>query len=103
MVVDYTLILWSLLTVLLVISKLCKKLNLRQQVTATATVYFRRFYVKNSYCETDPFFVASACCYLAAKAEEIPVHLKNVVAESRTLFSSESSQRLCGFAYLTNY
>ncbi|KAF8607701.1 C/H/G cyclin, partial [Ceratobasidium sp. AG-I] len=71
-----------------VISKLCKKLNLRQQVTATATVYFRRFYVKNSYCETDPFFVAAACCYLAAKAEEIPVHLKNVVAESRTLFSS---------------
>ncbi|CAE6525159.1 unnamed protein product [Rhizoctonia solani] len=72
-----------------IISKLCKKLNLRQQVVATATVYFRRFYIKNSYCETDPFFVASTCCYLAAKAEEIPVHLKSVVVESRTLYSNE--------------
>ncbi|KAG8762182.1 RNA polymerase II holoenzyme cyclin-like subunit [Ceratobasidium sp. 428] len=75
-----------------VISKLCKKLNLRQQVIATATVYFRRFYIKNAYCETDPFFVASACCYLAAKAEEIPVHLKSVVAESRSLYSSNEYQ-----------
>ncbi|KAG9101818.1 RNA polymerase II holoenzyme cyclin-like subunit, partial [Ceratobasidium sp. 370] len=74
------------------ISKLCKKLNLRQQVVATATVYFRRFYIKNSYCETDPFFVASACCYLAAKAEEIPVHLKSVVVESRTLYSHSDYQ-----------
>ncbi|KAH7343890.1 cyclin-like protein [Rhizoctonia solani] len=72
-----------------IISKLCKKLNLRQQVVATATIYFRRFYIKNSYCETDPFFVASTCCYLAAKAEEIPVHLKSVVVESRTLYSNE--------------
>lgn len=74
-----------------VISKLCKKLNLKQQVVATATVYFRRFYIKNAYCETDPFFVASTCCYLAAKSEEIPVHLKSVVAESRTLYSSKST------------
>ncbi|KAF8681402.1 cyclin family [Rhizoctonia solani] len=72
-----------------VISKLCKKLNLKQQVVATATVYFRRFYIKNSYCETDPFFVASTCCYLAAKAEEVPIHLKSVVVESRTIYSNE--------------
>jgi cyclin-C len=72
-----------------VISKLGKKLQLRQRVIATATVFFRRFYLKNSYCETDPFIVISACCYLAAKAEESPVHIKNVVAESRTLFSRE--------------
>lgn len=69
-----------------VISKLGKKLQLRQRVIATATVFFRRFYLKNSYCETDPFIVISACCYLAAKAEEFPVHIKNVVTESRTLF-----------------
>ncbi|KAG8913482.1 RNA polymerase II holoenzyme cyclin-like subunit [Tulasnella sp. 417] len=70
-----------------VIAKLGKRLNLRQQVIATATVYFRRFYVKSSYCETDPFFVSSACCYLAAKAEEAPVYLKAVVQESRVLLS----------------
>ncbi|KAI0329900.1 cyclin-like protein, partial [Cubamyces sp. BRFM 1775] len=69
------------------ISRLAKKLSLRQRVVATATVFFRRFYVKNSYCETDPFIVAAACCYVAAKAEESPVHIKNVVSEARALFS----------------
>lgn len=29
----------------------------------------------------------AACCYVAAKAEESPVHIKNVVTESRALFS----------------
>ncbi len=64
-----------------------KRLSLRQRVIATATVFFRRFYVKNLYCETDPFIVIAACCYVAAKAEESPVHIKNVVSESRIMFS----------------
>ncbi|EED84433.1 predicted protein [Postia placenta Mad-698-R] len=71
------------------ISKLGKKLQLRQRVIATATVFFRRFYIKNSYCETDPFIVIAACCYVAAKAEELPVHIKNVVSEARQIFGSE--------------
>ena len=70
------------------ISKLGKKLGLRQRVIATAIVFFRRFYLKNSYCETDPFIVIAACCYVAAKAEESPVHIKNVVTEARLLFGS---------------
>ncbi|KAH8831113.1 cyclin-like protein [Flagelloscypha sp. PMI_526] len=69
------------------ITKLCKKLTLRQRVIATAVVFFRRFYLKNSYCDTDPFLVLSACVYVAAKAEESPVHIKNVVTESRSLFA----------------
>lgn len=72
---------------MLVISKLGKKLQLRQRVIATATVFFRRFYLKNSYCETEPFIVIASCCYVAAKAEESPVHIKNVVSEARSLFS----------------
>ncbi|KAJ3787604.1 cyclin-like protein [Lentinula aff. detonsa] len=68
------------------ITKLGKKLQFRQRVVATATVFFRRFYLKNSYCETDPYLVISACCYVAAKAEESPVHIKNVVTESRSVF-----------------
>ena len=32
------------------IHKLAKRLSLRQQVTATAIIYLRRFYLKNSYC-----------------------------------------------------
>jgi cyclin C len=70
-----------------VITKLGKKLQLRQRVIATATVFFRRFYLKNKYCETDPFIVVPACVYVAAKAEESPVHIKNVISESRSLFS----------------
>ncbi|XP_006460431.1 hypothetical protein AGABI2DRAFT_220473, partial [Agaricus bisporus var. bisporus H97] len=72
-----------------VITKLGKKLGLRQRVIATATVFFRRFYLKNSYCETDPFLVIAACCYVAAKAEESPVHIKTVISEARTLFSQD--------------
>ncbi|KAN0109525.1 Cyclin-like protein [Russula decolorans] len=71
------------------IGMLGKRLTLRQRVIATATVFFRRFYVKNLYCETDPFIVIAACCYVAAKAEESPVHIKNVVSESRLMFSQE--------------
>ncbi|KDR74307.1 hypothetical protein GALMADRAFT_227379 [Galerina marginata CBS 339.88] len=73
-----------------VITKLGKKLQFRQRIIATATVFFRRFYLKNSYCETDPFTVIAACCYLAAKAEESPIHIKVIVAESRSLFSQET-------------
>ncbi|KAG1822280.1 cyclin-like protein [Suillus variegatus] len=72
-----------------VIAKLGKKLNFRQRVIATAIVFFRRFYIKNSYCETDPFIVIAACCYVAGKAEESPVHIKNMVAEARLFFSQQ--------------
>ncbi|EGU12534.1 hypothetical protein RTG_01063 [Rhodotorula toruloides ATCC 204091] len=67
--------------------KICKRLNLRQQVVATAVVYFRRFYLRNSYCETDPALVAAACCYVAAKAEETPVHVKSAVGEAKVVFN----------------
>src|ERR1700733_114992 len=74
-----------------VITRLGKRLDLRQQVIATAIVYFRRFYLRSSYCETDPFFVAAACCYVAAKVEESPCHLKSVVSEARSLFGCKHS------------
>lgn len=72
-----------------VISKLGKRLHLRQRVVATAIVFFKRFYLKSSYCETEPFIVAAACCYVAGKAEESPIHIKTVVSEARQLFTSE--------------
>ncbi|KAJ6473192.1 cyclin-like protein [Mycena sanguinolenta] len=72
-----------------VVGKLGKKLRIPQRAIATATVFFRRFYLKNSYCETDPFIVIAACCYVAAKAEECPVHIKNVVGDARQIFCHE--------------
>ncbi|EIN04317.1 cyclin-like protein [Punctularia strigosozonata HHB-11173 SS5] len=71
------------------IAKLGKRLQLKQRVIATATVFLRRFYVKNSYCEIDPFIVIATCCYVAAKAEESPVHIKTVLSEARTVFNQE--------------
>jgi hypothetical protein len=94
-----------------VIHKLSKRLSLRQQVTATAIVYLRRFYLKSNYCgrlsrgpsgvcflrdlqysdarslDTDPCLIAAACIYLASKSEETPAHIKNVVTEARAVFS----------------
>lgn len=88
------------------IQKIGKRLSLRQQVVATAVVYLRRFYLKNSYCgkqteqlpvvclthsfasiETDLPLVAAACVYVAAKAEETAIHIKVVVTEARATFS----------------
>ena len=53
---------------------------------ATAIVLFRRFHIKNAYCETDPFIVIAACCYIAGQAEESLMCIKNVVAEARLFF-----------------
>ncbi|PVF96073.1 hypothetical protein CPB86DRAFT_709885 [Serendipita vermifera] len=69
------------------ITKLGKKLHFRQRVIATATVFFKRFYLKNSLCETDPYIVLVACCYVAGKAEELPAHIKNVIQVANTLFN----------------
>lgn len=55
---------------------------------ATATVFFKRFYLKNSYCDTDPYLVVVACCYVAGKAEELPSHIKNVISVANQVLSS---------------
>ena len=63
---------------------------LRQIPIATATIYFKRFYLKNSYCETNPYLVLAACVFVAAKVEETPVHIKSVVSESKAVFVGTS-------------
>lgn len=73
------------------IQKICKRLQLRQQVIATAITFFRRFYLRNGYCDTDPPLVAAACCYVASKAEETPLHVKVALSEARVVFAGESA------------
>jgi hypothetical protein len=55
---------------LLVIQSLGEALRLRQQVIASATIYFRRFYSKYSLKSIDPFLLAPTCLFLATKVEE---------------------------------
>lgn len=48
-------------------------MKLRQQVIATATVYFKRFYARNSLKCIDPLLLAPTCLFLASKVEEFGV------------------------------
>eukprot|EP00457_Paulinella_chromatophora_P011189 gb/GEZN01011317.1/.p1 GENE.gb/GEZN01011317.1/~~gb/GEZN01011317.1/.p1 ORF type:complete len:310 (+),score=60.05 gb/GEZN01011317.1/:160-1089(+) len=52
------------------IHKLGQQLQLRQKVLATAVVFFKRLYLKASFCEFDPRLVAPTVLFIAAKAEE---------------------------------
>ncbi|GAX79776.1 hypothetical protein CEUSTIGMA_g7216.t1 [Chlamydomonas eustigma] len=56
------------------------KVELRQRVTATASIYFRRFYLRNCFCHVDPRLVYVGCVYLASKAEESVLPAKPLVA-----------------------
>jgi cyclin C len=88
-----------------VMTKIAKRLGLRQQITATAIVYLRRFFLKNAYCgaisklisrissestaEIDIATVMGACIYVATKVEELPIHIKTIVQECRTILGGE--------------
>ncbi|GAU97013.1 hypothetical protein RvY_08376-2 [Ramazzottius varieornatus] len=56
-----------------VIQAIGEQLKIKQQVVATATVYFRRFYTRNSLKSIDPLLLAPTCLYLASKVEEFGV------------------------------
>lgn len=56
-----------------VIQVIGEHLKIRQQVIATATVYFKRFYAKNPLRSCDPLLMAPTCLFLAAKVEECGV------------------------------
>ncbi|KIM52948.1 hypothetical protein SCLCIDRAFT_480756 [Scleroderma citrinum Foug A] len=49
-------------------------------------------YLKYSYCETDPFIVIIACCYVTGKTEEY--RTKNVAAGAHLLFHHTFSKLL---------
>ncbi|KAG0210856.1 hypothetical protein BGX28_008823 [Mortierella sp. GBA30] len=79
------------------IGKIGKRLQFRQQVIATAIVYFKRFYTKNSMRSTDPSLVAATCIYLACKIEECPQHIKHIITEMKHALAN-----LGGFDYDTS-
>ncbi|KAG0329546.1 hypothetical protein BGZ99_001548 [Dissophora globulifera] len=80
-----------------VIGKIGKRLQFRQQVVATAIVYFKRFYTKNSMRSTDPSLVAATCIYLACKIEECPQHIKHIITEMKGALANHG-----GFEYDTS-
>jgi len=57
------------------------ELKMPQLTIATAVVFCHRFYARHSHglIENDRFIVATACLFLAAKVEETPKPIKEVV------------------------
>lgn len=68
-----------------VIQALGEHLKLRQQVIATATVYFKRFYARYSLKSIDPVLMAPTCVFLASKVEEF-----GVVSNTRLISAATS-------------
>lgn len=67
-----------------VIKSLGQALKLRQQVVATAAMFFKRFYFKNPWTSVEPFLMAQTCVYLATKVEECgPIQARSVTATSK--------------------
>ena len=71
------------------ITKLGRRLQLRQQAQATAQIYVRRFYTKVEIRRTNPYLVLAVALYLAAKMEECPQHIRLVVNEARNAWPGE--------------
>jgi len=79
----------NLFIVCLVIQILGEQLKLKQQVIATATVYFKRFYARNSLKCIDPLLLSPTCVFLASKVEEF-----GVISNSRLI---TTCQTVCMF------
>jgi hypothetical protein len=80
---------------MVVIQVLGEHLKLKQQVIATATVYFKRFYARNSLKCIDPLLLAPTCILLASKVEEF-----GVISNNR-LITTCQSVGMC-FSHHTN-
>ncbi|TPX07796.1 uncharacterized protein E0L32_010483 [Thyridium curvatum] len=68
------------------INRLAKRLGVRQQPTATAQVYMKRFYTKVEIRRTNPYLLMATALYLACKMEETPQHIRLVIGEARSLW-----------------
>ncbi|KAI1381375.1 cyclin-C [Hypoxylon crocopeplum] len=68
------------------ISRLSKRLTIKQQAVATAQLYIKRFYCKVEIRRTNPYLVLTTALYLACKMEECPQHIRMFVSEARSLW-----------------
>lgn len=82
------------LFLLLVIQMLGEQLKLRQQVIATATVYFKRFYARNSLKCIDPLLLAPTAVFLASKVEEF-----GVISNTRLITTMGTVGKCCAYIF----
>uniref|UniRef100_UPI00358EA9CC cyclin-C isoform X1 n=1 Tax=Myxine glutinosa TaxID=7769 RepID=UPI00358EA9CC len=88
-----------------VIQALGEQLKLRQQVIATATVYFKRFYARYSLHCIDPVLMAPTCIFLASKVEEFGVISNSrLITAASTVFKNKFSYAFTKeFPYRVNH
>jgi len=67
------------------IQALGEQLKVRQQVIATATIFFKRFYARNPLQSIDPLLMAPTAVFLASKVEEF-----GVISNSRLISTCQS-------------
>ena len=68
------------------LTRLAKRMQVRQQALATAQVYLKRFYCKVEIRRTNPYLAMATALYLACKTEECPQHIRQVVQEAKVLW-----------------
>ena len=66
-----------------------EQLKLRQQVIASATVFFKRFYSLNSLNTVDPLLMAPTCVFLASKVN-LTAKAHDLKAQSRVYSHSHN-------------
>ncbi|EFA82991.1 cyclin [Heterostelium album PN500] len=69
----------------LVIHLLGSTLKIRQRAIATAIVYFKRFYLKNSFIDCEPRLIATTCLYLSSKVEECITQAKKCAIKMKEI------------------
>ncbi|KAF2216944.1 hypothetical protein CERZMDRAFT_89737 [Cercospora zeae-maydis SCOH1-5] len=88
------------------LTKLARRMSLRQQALATAQVYMKRFYLRVEIRKTSPYLIMATAVYLACKMEECPQHIRLMLGEAARqwpeLGVSESSKiGECEFALIS--
>ena len=88
------------------LTKLARRMSLRQQALATAQVYIKRFYLRVEIRKTNPYLIMATAVYLACKMEECPQHIRLMLGEAARQWSelgvTESSKiGECEFALIS--
>lgn len=64
------------------LTKLGRRMSLRQQALATAQTYVKRFYLRVEMRKTNPYLIMTTAVYLACKMEECPQHIRLMLGEA---------------------
>ncbi|KXT16581.1 hypothetical protein AC579_6304 [Pseudocercospora musae] len=88
------------------LTKLARRMNVRQQALATAQMYVKRFYLRVELRKTNPYLIMATAVYLACKMDECPQHIRLMLGEAARqwpeLGVSESSKiGECEFALIS--